>query len=167
MLDEEKKIAVTVYQSGPDNSHSIDISNEDSISIGRSSSCDIVLKEHQVSGQHLKLFRKGDKWAFEDNGSSNGTYLNKTKAREGLLDSGDVLTVGFCRLMIANSMLTIVAPCSIVSNLMQGRSLQGVTSPEDPYPYLFKKSLRLWANIPHDPVNLHPPPSIRGTITST
>ena len=165
VLDAEKKIAVTVYQSGPANSHSIDISNEDSISIGRSASCDIVLEDHQVSGQHLKLCRKGDKWAFEDNGSSNGTYLNKTKAREGLLDSGDVLTIGFCRLMIANSMLTIVAPCSIVSNLMQGRSLQGVTSPEDPYPYLFKKSPRLREKIPDDTFDLQAPPSIGGKPT--
>ena len=165
VLDAEKKIAVTVYQSGPANSHSIDISNEDSISIGRSSSCDIVLKDHQVSGQHLKLFRKGDKWAFEDNGSSNGTYLNKTKAREGLLDTGDVLTIGFCRLIIANSTLTIVAPCSIFSNLIHSRRLQGVTSPEAPYPYLFKRSPRLREKIPNDTFDLQAPPSIGGKPT--
>ena len=79
VLDEAKKIAVSVYQSGPENSQSIDVSNEDTIWIGRSSSCDVVLGDHQVSGHHLELYRQGSKWGFRDNGSSNGTYLNEKK----------------------------------------------------------------------------------------
>lgn len=84
VLDAEKQIAVTVYQSGPEHSHSIDISNEDTISIGRSSSCDIVVADHQVSGCHLEIYRQGNKWGFRDNGSSNGTYLNESKSTGGM-----------------------------------------------------------------------------------
>src|SRR5699024_6695329 len=118
VLDEEKKTAVSVYQSGPENSHSIDVSSEDTISIGRSSSCDIVLGDHQVSGHHLELYRQGNRWGFRDNGSSNGTYLNDRRTNNGFLNDADVLTIGFCRLIITKANLTVIAACSVSSNLV-------------------------------------------------
>ena len=103
VLDEKEKVAVSVYQSSPDNTYSIDISNKDTITIGRSSSCNIVLEDRRVSGYHLKLYRQDNKWRFIDNGSSNGTYLNERKTNNGALKDEDVLTVGFCRLIISNT----------------------------------------------------------------
>ena len=165
VLDEEKKAAVSVYQSGPENSHSIDVSNEDTISIGRSSSCDIVLGDHQVSGHHLELYRQGNRWEFRDNGSSNGTYLNNRRTNNGFLNDTDVLTIGFCRLIITKANLTIVAMCSVSSNLVHSRKVLGVDSPEDSYPYLFKKSPRLREIIPNNTFDLQSPPSIGGKPT--
>lgn len=165
VLDEEKKTAVSVYQSGPENSRSIDVSSEDTISIGRSSSCDIVLGDHQVSGHHLELYRQGNRWGFRDNGSSNGTYLNDRRTNNGFLNDADVLTIGFCRLIITKANLTIIAACNVSSNLVHGRKALGVTSPEDSYPYLFKKSPRLREIIPDDTFDLQSPPSIGGKPT--
>lgn len=166
VLDEEKKTAVSVYQSGSENSHSIDVSSEDTISIGRSSSCDIVLGDHQVSGHHLELYRQGNRWGFRDNGSSNGTYLNDRRTNNGFLNDADVLTIGFCRLIITKANLTVIAACSVSSNLVHNsRRALGVASPEDSYPYLFKKSPRLREIIPNDTFDLQSPPSIGGKPT--
>lgn len=165
VLDAEKQIAVTVYQSGPEHSHSIDISNEDTISIGRSSSCDIVVADHQVSGRHLEIYRQGNKWGFRDNGSSNGTHLNESKSTGGMLNDEDVLTIGFCRLIITNTTLMITTTCSILSNLKHSRETHGAASPDDPYPFLFKKSPRLREMIPDDTFDLQSPPNIGGKPT--
>lgn len=165
VLDAGKQIAVTVYQSGPEHSHSIDISNEDTISIGRSSSCDIVVADHQVSGRHLEIYRQGNKWGFRDNGSSNGTYLNESKSTGGMLNDEDVLTIGFCRLIITNTTLMITTTCSILSNLKHSRETHGAASPDDPYPFLFKKSPRLREMIPDDTFDLQSPPNIGGKPT--
>lgn len=160
VLDEKEKVAVSVYQSSPDNTYSIDISNKDTITIGRSSSCNIVLEDHRVSGYHLKLYRQDNKWRFIDNDSSNGTYLNERKTNNGALKDEDVLTVGFCRLIISNTTISIIASCSVFSNLLNSREVNGVISPEDNYPYLFKKSPRLRKNIPNDTFDLQSPPNI-------
>lgn len=165
VLNEEKKVAVSVYQSGPENSRSIDVSNEDTISIGRSSTCDIVLGDHQVSGHHLEIYRQGNRWGFKDNGSSNGTYLNNHKTESGLLSESDILTIGFCHLIITNTSLTIMAMCSTSSNLAHNREVQGIASPEDPYPFSFKKSPRLKEIIPNDTFDLQSPPNIGGKPT--
>ena len=165
VLDAENKIAVTVYQSGPDASHSIDISKEDTLTVGRSASCDIVLGDHQVSGSHLELVRQGNKWSFRDNKSSNGTYLNGEQVCEGLLSSSDVLTIGFCRIIVTDTTLTVIASCSVSSNLSKGREVKGIASPKEPYPYLFKKSPRLRETIPDDTFDLQSPPSIGGKPT--
>ena len=162
VLDADKKIAVTVYQSEPDDAHYFDISSFDSITIGRSSSCDMVLKDHQISGHHLKLFRKDEKWAFKDNGSSNGTYLNGLKTDESQLNRDDVLTIGFCRLIVSETSLTILASCNVFSNLIHNRISQGVESPDDSYPYLFKKSPRLRETLPDETFDLQAPPAIGG-----
>lgn len=47
-----------------------------SLSIGRSDSNDVVLASPQVSRQHAKLNRIGDKIYVQDLGSANGTFVN-------------------------------------------------------------------------------------------
>ena len=65
-------------------------------SIGRSSASDIVLKsDDYVSGQHARLTRHGGVLYVEDNGSTNGTYVNDNRAVGAtLLKSGDKVRVG-------------------------------------------------------------------------
>src|SRR5688500_1998631 len=46
-------------------------------SIGRSRAADIVLRDEGVSRIHCVIVRRGDgQWAFEDQGSTNGTSSN-------------------------------------------------------------------------------------------
>jgi len=59
------------------------------ITVGRGPDCDIHLNDEQVSRYHGKFTRKGADLFYEDNKSSNGSYLNnnlvtgKKKVKEG------------------------------------------------------------------------------------
>lgn len=50
----------------------------DSIVIGRSSECDLVLEDRFLSRRHTRLFQLDGDWMVEDMGSRNGTILNGT-----------------------------------------------------------------------------------------
>lgn len=54
----------------------------DSIVIGRSSECDLVLEDRFLSRRHTRLFRSNSDWLVEDMGSRNGTILNGTLVDE-------------------------------------------------------------------------------------
>ena len=64
--------------------------------LGRSSKSDVVLKsDDYVSGEHAKITRHGGLLYVEDNGSTNGTYVNGRKAVGATpLRSGDTVGVG-------------------------------------------------------------------------
>ena len=65
-------------------------------SLGRSSKSDVVLKsDDYVSGEHARITRHGGLLYVEDNGSTNGTYVNGRKAVGATpLRSGDTVRVG-------------------------------------------------------------------------
>ena len=66
------------------------------MSLGRSSSSDIVLKsDDYVSGHHARLTRHGGLLYVEDTGSTNGTFVNEKKAVGATpLRAGDTVRVG-------------------------------------------------------------------------
>jgi len=64
------------------------------ITVGRGPDCDIHLNDEQVSRYHGKFTRKGDDLFYEDNKSSNGSYLNnKLVAGKKKVKEGDVIQV--------------------------------------------------------------------------
>lgn len=67
-----------------------------STSLGRSSKSDIVLKsDDYVSGEHARITRHGGLLYVEDNGSTNGTYVNGNKTVGATpLRAGDTVRVG-------------------------------------------------------------------------
>ncbi len=48
----------------------------DSLIIGRSSECDLMIADRFLSRQHARLFKRDGEWLAEDLGSRNGTLLN-------------------------------------------------------------------------------------------
>jgi pSer/pThr/pTyr-binding forkhead associated (FHA) protein len=50
--------------------------DKDVFTIGRGSSCDLVVQNTKLSREHLKIERHGDRFIVSDNRSSNGTELN-------------------------------------------------------------------------------------------
>ncbi len=65
------------------------------LSIGRSSACQVVLQDTYVSQVHARLFPKDGQWFVEDLGSTNGTYLNRTKVTEASpVGVGDEIRIG-------------------------------------------------------------------------
>lgn len=66
----------------------------ESKTIGRSSSCDIRINHPDVSSNHATLFRTADgEVVIQDNGSTNGTYVNGIKETSKVLNAGDKVTV--------------------------------------------------------------------------
>ena len=66
--------------------------------IGRSSGCDIVLDDPNVSRRHAEVRRLGEGYSLIDLGSTNGTEVNGQRVGETSLMNGDVIGVGTTRL---------------------------------------------------------------------
>jgi transcriptional regulator with GAF, ATPase, and Fis domain len=67
----------------------------DVVVLGRSSSCDIVLRDPSVSRRHLEIRRDAPGWVVEDLGSSNGSLLNGSPLlHEEILAPGDEIVLG-------------------------------------------------------------------------
>ncbi len=64
--------------------------------IGRSSSCDVVLTNADVSRQHAQIaFDEADGWIVEDLGSTNGVIVNGGRVEGSLrLSNGDQIKLG-------------------------------------------------------------------------
>src|SRR5579862_2315169 len=66
--------------------------------IGRSPECAIFLDDVTVSRKHAIFTRDGDRWRLEDQGSLNGTFLNRDRVETADLSDGDELQIGKYRL---------------------------------------------------------------------
>ena len=65
-----------------------------SMTVGRSDSCEIPVKDGSVSGRHAELCKERGKIIVRDLNSSNGVYVNGKKVEEAELADGDVLKLG-------------------------------------------------------------------------
>src|SRR5690606_15845203 len=67
-----------------------------SFSIGRSSTCDLMLQDSKVSRKHLVINRQaGDEFWLSDLGSANGTYVNQLRVSQPTrLRPGDEIRIG-------------------------------------------------------------------------
>ncbi len=66
--------------------------------IGRSPECDVFLDDVTVSRKHAVLVREGDVYRIEDQGSLNGTFVNRRRIDSAPIESGDELQIGKYRL---------------------------------------------------------------------
>ena len=82
------------------------VKNQES-SIGRDPDCDICLNDINVSGYHARIVKKDNSFwiedGYENQPSRNGTWLsNKRVDTPAILNEGDVLLIGTCRLLITD-----------------------------------------------------------------
>ncbi len=66
--------------------------------IGRSPKCDVFLDDVTVSRTHAVLVNEGESWSIEDQGSLNGTYVNRRRVDSARLEDGDDVQIGKYRL---------------------------------------------------------------------
>ena len=66
--------------------------------IGRSPDCEIFLDDVTVSRRHATLARNGDAVTLEDQGSLNGTFVNRRRVESAPLADGDEIQIGKYRL---------------------------------------------------------------------
>jgi hypothetical protein len=70
----------------------------ESTSIGRSPDCDVFLDDVTVSRRHALLARRGSSFLLQDQGSLNGTFLNRRRIESAELADGDEVQIGKYRL---------------------------------------------------------------------
>ncbi len=75
----------------------------ESLSIGRSSDNDLILRDPFVSKKHLIITKDEDQYFIEDAGSSNGTYVNKQRLVDAVkLNNGDIIGIGDLEFIFVN-----------------------------------------------------------------
>lgn len=67
----------------------------DTLTIGRSEQCDVIIEDSYSSQEHARLYSRGGQHLLEDLGSTNGTYLNRQKVdTTSVVRLGDYVQVG-------------------------------------------------------------------------
>jgi FHA domain/zinc-ribbon domain len=72
--------------------------NGDRTKIGRSPDCDVFLDDVTVSRNHAVLVAREGAYFIEDQGSLNGTFVNRKRIDTSQLENGDELQIGKYRL---------------------------------------------------------------------
>jgi pSer/pThr/pTyr-binding forkhead associated (FHA) protein len=70
--------------------------------IGRSPDCGIFLDDVTVSRKHAVLVQRDGGFFIEDQGSLNGTFVNRKRVESAQLEDGDELQIGKYRLTFLN-----------------------------------------------------------------
>jgi FHA domain/DUF1707 SHOCT-like domain len=95
---EQLRATLTTQRSGLLGAPSLVSSGQ--ITLGRSSSCQLVFDDDTVSRRHAALVLKHGAWHVVDLGSSNGTYVNGRRVIEAEVRPGDELTLGGAKLTL-------------------------------------------------------------------
>jgi len=66
--------------------------------IGRSPDCAIFLDDVTVSRKHAVFTKDGERWKLEDQGSLNGTFVNRERVETADMSDGDEIQIGKYRL---------------------------------------------------------------------
>jgi two-component system, NtrC family, sensor kinase len=76
---------------------------ETDVNIGRLPSNNIVFVDPHVSSVHARVRQDGQKWVFEDMGSTNGSLVNGKRQKTVALNEGDVMRIGPFDIMFVQS----------------------------------------------------------------
>jgi hypothetical protein len=76
--------------------------DEGETTIGRSPDCGIFLDDVTVSRKHAVLRKTNGTFTIEDQGSLNGTFVNRKRVESAELGDGDELQIGKYRLTFLN-----------------------------------------------------------------
>ena len=71
---------------------------DDRTTIGRSPDCGVFLDDVTVSRRHAVLVQRAGRWYIEDQGSLNGTFVNRRRVESAELEDGDEIQIGKYRL---------------------------------------------------------------------
>jgi len=89
---------VLVVRSGGGRSGETFALSESPTVIGRSPECGIFLDDVTVSRKHAVFTQEGDRWKLDDQGSLNGTFVNRERVDSAVLSDGDEIQIGKYRL---------------------------------------------------------------------
>jgi len=90
--------ALLIVQRGP-GAGSRYLLDTDTVSAGRHPESDIFLDDITVSRRHVEFQREAGSFRVHDVGSLNGTYVNRDRIDDALLQNGDEVRIGKFRLV--------------------------------------------------------------------
>lgn len=85
--------ALVMVKRGP-NAGSTFLIEKDVTTTGRSTDSDIFLDDITVSRKHAEIRREGNEFFIHDQGSLNGTYVNRERVEVTKLATGDEIQIG-------------------------------------------------------------------------
>ncbi|MEK6607827.1 MAG: sigma 54-interacting transcriptional regulator [Myxococcota bacterium] len=68
--------------------------DKQTVTVGAMGDNDLVVEDDTVSRYHCRIVQDADAWLLQDLGSTNGTFINRVRVREGYLKPGCTITVG-------------------------------------------------------------------------
>ncbi len=86
-----RKCRLLVTEGGREREHVFD---KDAVTIGAMDDNDIVVHDETVSRYHCKIVHEGDSYILRDLDSTNGSFINRVRVREGFLKPDCTITVG-------------------------------------------------------------------------
>ena len=91
-----KKIQFTMFKIGPADDVKYELTVKDEVTIGRSDSCTLSLKEdNALSGKHCSVIYREGQVFIRDDGSTNGTFANGVPiVGELQINQDDILLIG-------------------------------------------------------------------------
>jgi hypothetical protein len=75
----------------------------DRTSLGRAPECEVFLDDVTVSRRHSVITRGSDGFTLHDEGSLNGTYVNRRRVESAKLEDGDEVQIGKYKLTFLES----------------------------------------------------------------
>ncbi len=89
--------ALLIVQRGP-NAGARFLLDQDVVTSGRAADADIFLDDVTVSRKHCQFVAKDGRHIVRDSGALNGTYVNRERVDQVLLEAGDEVQIGKYRL---------------------------------------------------------------------
>ena len=91
-------LGMLVVKRGP-NAGSKFVLEKETTQVGRHPDSDIFLDDVTVSRRHAEFVRQAEGYLVRDVGSLNGTYLNRERLDEAVLENGDEVQIGKFKLV--------------------------------------------------------------------
>ena len=131
-----------------------DISGQNSITIGTSTSSSIVLRSNYTNNESLVLTRKGSGFSLTINKTFNGVYHNGRLAKTGeIINNGDFLSISDCFFYLKNDQLW-----TETGSLVSSSSISYMDNDyEEDYPK-FNRNTRLKTKINDEKIEVLDPP---------
>ncbi|UFU04508.1 FHA domain-containing protein [Ruania suaedae] len=89
--------ALLIVQHGP-NAGARFLLDDERVTAGRDTSADIFLDDVTVSRKHAEFLSDAGEFTVRDVGSLNGTYVNRSRIDDAVLQAGDEVQIGKYRL---------------------------------------------------------------------
>jgi DNA-binding NtrC family response regulator len=98
------------------------VSVTDFLTIGRDSSCQLIVEDSYVSSRHARIERKTGGYVLRDLHSRNGTYLNGSRVTEAIISTNDRLRFGETVFVFSEAAIT--SPTLVSKNAVWNQQLQ-------------------------------------------